>query len=299
MFTHALFGTNISQSLSPQIYAQLALDHNIKFNYGLYELSSTDAENFKEALTAFRIQGGLGANITSPFKQIAFELCEHTTVAAKTSQAVNTIWWDKNNGLLYGDNTDGIGFIQDCLDQNIPLANKNILILGAGGAAAGLVYSLLQQQPKLLAIYNRTYSRARALVSQFPNKNLQFISDLVIQAEYYSYEIKPQMDASFRWHDKMGELNSPCVMPAEAGIHHDQISVWDLIINATSSSHQKQLPKGLNNNIYCNYAYDLGYFYPANPFLIWATKQGALKCVDGKGMLKQQAHAAFEHFLKA
>src|SRR5690606_13440346 len=108
-----------------------------------------------------------GLNITVPFKQEAWELAEVLTERARLAGAVNTLWQNPQ-GQLCGDNTDGAGLVSDILQRKQwPLKDKNILLLGAGGAARGVILPLLTSQPARLVIANRTLSRAEELRTIF------------------------------------------------------------------------------------------------------------------------------------
>src|SRR5690606_8393445 len=120
------------------------------------------------AVEDFFAHGGLGANVTVPFKEEAFALCgDRLTERARAAGAVNTLW--REHGLLHGDNTDGAGLLRD-LTVNLgwALAGRRILVLGAGGAVRGVLVPLLAQRPAAIVIANRTPARARAIADLFP-----------------------------------------------------------------------------------------------------------------------------------
>jgi len=159
---YALFGKPITLSPSPAIHQYFANTLADSIDYHKVEISVAD---FEDAVIKFFKQGGSGLNITVPHKQSAYELADVTTTAAKNAKAVNTLW--KVNGKIFGDNTDGIGFIKDCTEKNIVLSEKKVLILGAGGAVRGILGPLLEHLPAQVVIANRTQQKARNLAEDF------------------------------------------------------------------------------------------------------------------------------------
>lgn len=245
----AVFGNPIAHSKSPQIHEAFAKQFGIELNY---ERILVEDDLFT-ALTAFYKNGGYGANITAPFKEQAFVLMHEITPRVQQAGAINTITFvDADH--WRGDNTDGIGLLRD-LTQNcqIPIANQNILILGAGGATRSILASLLSANPKQITIANRTLEKAKQLVQIFK-----------------SYD--NLMACSF------AELTA-----------HD----FTLIIHATSAGVKGEpidLPEKMIKNAIC---YDLTYGQAAQGFLKWAQNKGARMCYDGLGMLVEQAAEGF------
>ncbi|CAL4323439.1 shikimate dehydrogenase [Buchnera aphidicola] len=159
---YAVFGNPISHSKSPEI-------HNFFFKkYGFHEnyvKICASKENFINEILSFFQKGGKGANITLPFKEKVFLLCNSITKRARIAGSINTIKkYDKN--FLLGDNTDGVGFLSDLLFQNLIKKNFNVLILGAGGAARGILHPLLEFECNIY-ITNRTFSKAQYLSKKF------------------------------------------------------------------------------------------------------------------------------------
>ena len=160
----SVFGNPIVHSLSPKIHQAFAQQFGLEITY-TKELASLDG--FNHHLNRFISNGGMGCNITVPFKQAAYQICAQLTTNAKLAGAVNTIKVLEDNTLL-GENTDGNGLIADLTHRlKINLNNKVILILGAGGASQGILYPLLQQKPKRIMIANRTASKAKDLAKKF------------------------------------------------------------------------------------------------------------------------------------
>ena len=160
---YAVFGHPIAHSKSPQIHAAFARQTGQDMTY---EAILAPLGGFAESVAQFIATGGRGANVTVPFKEEAFILANRLSARAQRAGAVNTLTFDAD-GIL-GDNTDGAGLVAD-LTRNLhcTLAGKRILLLGAGGAARGVIEPLLEQQPAALLIANRTVSRAQELAELF------------------------------------------------------------------------------------------------------------------------------------
>jgi shikimate dehydrogenase len=157
-----LFGQHIEQSPSPEIHKHFAKQFNIDLEY---KKIIVDAENFKAAWQKFVTEGGNGANITIPHKLQAYALCTELSPAAQLAESVNTIKINSPSN-WYGDNTDGTGLIMDLAYYHHSLAGKTILLLGAGGAAYGILPALLEQQPREIVLANRTLGNAEKLAKK-------------------------------------------------------------------------------------------------------------------------------------
>jgi shikimate dehydrogenase len=158
----AVFGNPIAHSRSPQIHQAFAAQERRKL---IYERRLVLIDDFERAAREFFATGGVGANVTVPFKYEAFRLADVLTERAKAAKAVNTLFW--RDGYLLGDNTDGIGLVHAIKELlSFSLHNRHILLLGAGGAACGVIQPLLQQQPASLTIANRTVEKARVLAQE-------------------------------------------------------------------------------------------------------------------------------------
>lgn len=253
-FQYILFGHPVSHSLSPIIHQNFASQFNLDISYITQDVLLND---FPSALKKFREQGGRGANITVPLKKLAYSLCQKTSKAADLAQAVNTIYWDDQN-ILCGDNTDGIGLVRDLKNEHHQaIQHKNILIVGAGGAAAGILPALLAENPENIYLSNRTVNRAIILAEQLNNPKVHTLS--VEQLKQNSLKIS-----------------------------------FDIIINATSASLHNEL-LDLNLLIIKNkIVYDLVYnLKQPTVFVQWARENGAKIAFDGLGMLIEQAAQAF------
>jgi shikimate dehydrogenase len=248
---YGVMGNPISHSKSPRIHGMFAEQTGQRLQYIAIQV---DPGGFEQAVRNFVANGGSGLNVTVPFKTNAWELVDTRTPRAALAGAVNTIEVQEQS-LLHGDNTDGVGLVNDIVNnQGGIIAGKSILVLGAGGAARGVLGPLLEQGPTELVIANRTEDRAAALARNFSG---------------------------------LGSVMG-CGFDDLANRH------FDLVINATSASLQGEappLPEGvLAAGAWC---YDLMYAAAATPFMQWAERQGAARISDGLGMLVEQAAESF------
>lgn len=172
MKRYAVMGNPIAHSLSPFIHQRFAEQTGIALNYEKILVPESD---FEQQVGEFFAGGGKGLNITLPFKQKAFELAEGLTARCKAAKAANTLWFAE--GMLQADNTDGIGLIRD-LSNYGELAGKQLLVLGAGGAARGILGPLFAAEPAGLTLVNRNEERARALQTDFPQLKVYPLAEL-------------------------------------------------------------------------------------------------------------------------
>lgn len=156
----AVIGNPIEQSRSPELHHAFAAKTGIDLCYSK-RLAALDG--FSESVERFFAEGGIGMNVTVPFKEQAFAQCAVLTERAQTAKAVNTLWME--NGILHGDNTDGQGLVDAIYALDWNLENTDILIIGAGGATRGVIYPLVKAGAKKIVIANRTLARAEQLVS--------------------------------------------------------------------------------------------------------------------------------------
>jgi len=156
---YAVIGNPIGHSKSPWIHARFARDCGQDLDYGRIE---APLDGFAAAVDAFRAAGGKGLNVTLPFKEQAHSYCER--VSARAVQVVNTLAFE---GSAYGDNTDGVGLVRDLrVNLGVELAGRQVLLMGAGGAAQGVVGALLEAGVAQLVVANRTLGRAQALAAR-------------------------------------------------------------------------------------------------------------------------------------
>lgn len=247
---YAVFGNPIAHSKSPLIHTAFARQIAVNIQY---EAQLAPLDGFAGSVDAFRASGGLGANVTVPFKQEAYRYATTLTARAQLAQAVNTLKFDGQHVL--GDNTDGAGLVQD-IQHNLGflIAGKRVLLMGAGGAARGVLHPLLACNPQSLTIVNRTPRKARELAQHFAKYGT------VMAIDYACFD----------------------------GTR------YDLVINATSSSLNAELPP-LPPGLFAPgaLAYDLMYGQGLTPFLAFAEGQQAQTLADGLGMLVEQAAEAF------
>lgn len=158
---YALIGNPVAHSKSPFIHTEFARATGQDLHYGLVE---APLDGFRACVDRLRAEGVRGANVTVPFKEEAFRLCKQVSARARVAQAVNTLVFDTG----FGDNTDGVGLVIDLTTHlDFPLRQKSILLLGAGGAAQGVIGALLEAGAARLVIANRTVSRANEVARRF------------------------------------------------------------------------------------------------------------------------------------
>jgi len=263
-----VIGNPIAHSKSPEIHEQFAIQAGIDISYQR-QYCPDDIASFTAVVEAFFCGGGVGANVTVPFKQVAYDCCaargglsEH----AKTAGAVNTLLLNKallESGVpiteaLYGDNTDGQGLINHITSMDWPLTDARVALIGAGGAARGVILPLFEAGIGSLTIANRTMSKAADLVNE-----LSAASSII---------------------DNQGI--KVCATNELSG-------AFDIIINATSIGLSgNTLP--LDDTLNCQYAYDMMYGRPL-PFLQHFAARGA-QTSAGYGMLIGQAALSLERW---
>jgi shikimate dehydrogenase len=248
---YAVMGNPVAHSKSPQIHAAFAhqFGHRIEYTRIL-----VDVGGFAQAVGQFAASGGKGLNVTVPFKQDAFRLADHLSERAQLAEAVNTLKFEAD-GRLFGDNTDGAGLVHD-IEHNLGVSfkDKQVLVLGAGGAVRGVLDPILRHHPARVLIANRTAARARDLVAHF--------------------KVHGPVEASG--------------FDALKGQH------FDIVINGTSASLKGELPPLPDTLLRRGaLAYDMMYGDKPTPFLEWAMLHGAAKAVDGLGMLVEQAAESY------
>ncbi len=255
---YAVFGNPIAHSKSPLIHAAFARQTAQDM---VYTALLAPIDGFDETVTTFRAGGGKGANVTVPFKEQAYALAQRHTPRARAAGAVNTLVFEAD-GIL-GDNTDGVGLVRDLTHNlGLVLAGSRILLMGAGGAARGVVLPLLQAGPRSLCIVNRTAARAMELAQSFAK-------DGRVTGGGYEALAGGQFDL----------------------VQFDLVQ-FDLVINATAASLAGDLPP-LPQGLFAAdaWAYDMMYGRDT-PFMAFARAQGA-RVADGLGMLVEQAAEAF------
>jgi len=157
----AVIGNPVAHSLSPDIHQAFARQFGIRLSY---EKILAEPDTFQQVVERFFADGGKGLNITTPFKSLAVECIDKCSLMAKASNSVNTIY-KNDDGELVGETTDGRGWLTDIRRLKIQLQDKNILVIGAGGAARILINTLLEESIQSLHVCNRTVERAQQLVN--------------------------------------------------------------------------------------------------------------------------------------
>ena len=160
---YGVVGNPIAHSLSPIIHQQFAqsFDEQIEYRRFLVEPSQ-----FNTFIYEFFETGGQGLNVTLPFKEQAYALCDRHTEIANAAKSVNTLWHDGKH--LWGANTDGLGLVRDLkINLGCQIEGKNVLLLGAGGAVRGVLDHILSEKPKTIWLSNRTFNKAVQLQREF------------------------------------------------------------------------------------------------------------------------------------
>ena len=256
---YAVAGNPVEHSRSPAIHGEFARQCGMDQAMS-YERLLCPLDAFAATVQSFAAAGGRGCNITVPFKFEAHALAARLTQRAKLAGAVNTLRFDTTiEGGWLGDNTDGAGLVRDIeINAQHPLAGVRLLLLGAGGASAGVLGSLIAKRPTEICIANRSVDKAQALVNQ-----------------HASWAAEHGVRLSARNLQECGRD-------------------YDVVINATSASLAGAgvpvSPEVLRPGAL---VLDMMYGPAAAPFLDWARQQGA-KPRDGLGMLVEQAAEAFE-----
>lgn len=249
MDQYRVFGNPIAQSKSPFIHQQFAAQLNQALNY---QSELVELGQFDVAVNNLMANNGKGANVTAPFKEQAFAMCNKLSEKAKLAGAVNTLIFNKDT--IYGDTTDGIGLVNDLVSHQVKLKNSRILLLGAGGAAKGVVAALLEQHPKSLTIANRTLSKAQAITKQYPNHAVNAVT--FADTNNLAFDI--------------------IINATSAGLSGDSLPISDQTIEQATT------------------CYDMVYGKIPTAFLTQAKKLGVANIIDGLGMLVEQAAASFQ-----
>src|SRR5271165_1878395 len=167
---YAVVGNPVAHSRSPEIHKLFAQATRQSISY---ERLEGPLDGFEEFALGLRDAGYLGLNVTIPFKLDASKLADSLTARARLAGAVNTLKFDEDT--IYGDNTDGIGFVRDIANRlEFKVPGSAILVLGAGGGVRGLIASLLEERPKWIAVANRTHGRAQELADEFGVEAIRF-----------------------------------------------------------------------------------------------------------------------------
>jgi len=248
---YAVIGNPVAHSRSPEIHAAFARATGQQLSYEKL-LAPLDA--FATTIEAFAVAGGKGVNVTVPFKVEALGLARDLTERATVAGAVNTLRRDADR--WFGDNTDGAGLVRDlCDNRGVTLTDREVLVLGAGGAVRGILGPLLATSPRILVVANRTAAKARALATQFASHGSIVATD--------TEELAGRS--------------------------------FDVIINGTSASLGTADDAAWPSVGFAadGVGYDLVYGSSSSVFQSWAKAQGAARVHDGLGMLIEQAAESF------
>ena len=252
---YAVIGNPVAHSKSPFIHGEFARQTAQDL---AYERILAPLDRFASAVEDFRAEGGSGLNVTLPFKLEAFRLANECSARAQEAQAVNTLKFE--GGAVYGDNTDGVGLVRDIqLNLGLRIEGRDVLVMGAGGAAQGALGALLDEKPARLVVANRTVDKAERLVERW--RTGRSLRAEIMRASGYA-ELAAQQ--------------------------------FDLIVNCTAASLSDTAP-GLPQGVFARdcLAYDMVYGKGMTPFLELALSQGAGQLADGIGMLVEQAAESF------
>ena len=247
---YGVVGYPVAHSRSPLIHRLFAEQTGQNMHY---ERLKVPPDELEQAIGQFQRRAGRGLNVTVPHKAAACRIADRLSERASTADSVNTLAFA--DGDILGDNTDGIGLLRDLVvNRGLDLKGSSILLLGAGGAARGIVGPLLDRAPERMVIVNRTVNRAERIAERFARHG-------------------PVRACSFD------------TIPA---------GCWDLIVNATSAGLKGETPPypdtALSEDTLC---YDLCYGLEPTPFCRWARERGATRVAAGWGMLVEQAAESF------
>lgn len=249
---YCVIGHPVEHSRSPWIHARFAQLTGEPVQYGRL---TAPLDGFVATVRRFRDEGGRGCNVTLPFKFQAAAFATLLSDRARLAGACNTLRFDDAG--VFGDNTDGAGLVQDIASAGVPLAGREVLLVGAGGASAGVLGPLLQARPARLVIANRTLAKAQALVDSHTSVARSASAEL-----------------------------SACGLDAVPG-------AFDVVVNASASSLAGGgVPVPASVLRAGALAYDMMYGPAAQGFLAWARAHGAVGR-DGLGMLVEQAAESF------
>ena len=254
-----VIGSPIEHSKSPEIHTNFADQFDLELVFEKYLVSKDEC---LEWVKSFFESGGHGLSVTLPLKEVVLEIADDISLRAKQAAAANMLFL--KDGKIFADCTDGHGLVIDLKTKQIDIAGKKILILGAGGAAKGIVPSLLNENPKQVIVANRTPEKAIQLVAQI--------------------------------HELGGsQMKSSILMPSSLTLDNIENTSFDLVINATSASTSADQNLEVDSSIFKDAAaaLDLYYSQTDTPFMQMAKEQSVAKVYDGWGMLVEQAAESF------
>lgn len=246
---YAVIGRPINHTKSPLIHGLFAQATSQSL---LYSAIEGDLAGFEAQVLRFRSEGGLGMNITAPFKLRAFELADQSSERAQLARAANALKFE--DGQIVAENFDGIGLLRD-IEENLaePLADRRVLLLGAGGAVRGALLPFLQAGPRELVLANRDMAKALTLRNELDHPRLRIS----------------------RYEELQGQAFDIVVNATSASLSGELPPLPDDVLGETRLAYELVYGKGLT------------------PFLRMAQEQGVARLADGVGMLVEQAAEAF------
>lgn len=255
-----MVGSPVAHSLSPRIHGMFADELGLPVDYGRME---PEGDAFEDLVRGFFADGGRGLNVTLPYKERAFALADSSSSGSQLARASNTLRAE-DDGTVSSCNTDGPGLVIDLTRRNaVTLSGSAILVVGAGGSAAGIVNALVDAGPKSVRVVNRTEARAADLVSR-----------------------------------ASGAAGKAGVELASGGLGSaGEGGPFDVVIHTTSAGHGADgIGIGAGALEGAHFAYDLSYGDAARPFLDLAAEAGVGRSSDGLGMLVEQAALSFAYW---
>ena len=257
-----VIGNPINHSKSPEIHKIFANQFNLEIAFEKYLVSKDECLDW---VKSFFESGGHGLSVTLPLKEAVLEVADDISLRAKQAAAANMLFLKNNK--IFADNVDGIGLLTDLKTKGIDIADKKILILGAGGAAKGIVPSLLNENPKQVIVANRTPEKAIQLVAQIQ-----------------------ELGGS--------QMKSSILMPSSLTLDNLENTSFDLVINATSASTSADQNLEVDSSIFKGAAAALDLYYSQTDtlFMQMAKEQSVTKVYDGWGMLVEQAAESFSQW---
>ncbi|MDR2172884.1 MAG: shikimate dehydrogenase [Burkholderiales bacterium] len=266
MKNFAVIGNPIAHSRSPEIHQAFAKQTGIAIIYRRLEAPvGADDSGFAEVVRAFSADGGVGMNVTAPFKEAAFRLASEVSERSRLAEASNTLMADGHGGWC-ADNTDGIGLVRDLTGRlGLSLTGRRVLILGAGGASAGILGPLLDSRPSQVVVWNRSVDKARGLIGRFasvyPDAPLSAFSDVHADSEMFDLVIHATS------------------LKTRASKASDMSAAWPWLTSLCTPD---------------TFFYDLDYADNEETFFLKGVKMcGACRWSDGLGMLVEQAAESF------
>ena len=257
-----VIGSPIEHSKSPEIHTNFADQFDLELVFEKYLVSKDEC---LEWVKSFFESGGHGLSVTLPLKEVVLEIADDISLRAKQAAAANMLFL--KDGKIFADCTDGLGLVTDLKTKEIDIADKKILILGAGGAAKGIVPSLLNENPKQVIVANRTPEKAIQLVAQIQ-----------------------ELGGS--------QMKSSILMPSSLTLDNLENTSFDLVINATSASTSADQNLEVDSSIFKGAAAALDLYYSQTDtlFMQMAKEQSVTKVYDGWGMLVEQAAESFSQW---